>query len=158
MEDRTVTLNGFSKAYAMTGWRLGYYAAPEELVDQSGKIHGHSVTCAVNFVQHAGVEALENVDDEIVEMRDAFEERRDMLVDLFAEHGKDVPVPDGAFYMMLPVWDDDQEWAEQAVEEAQVATVPGSPFGTPGYVRLSYAASKERLQEAVERLADADLL
>jgi aspartate aminotransferase len=158
MEDRTITLNGFSKAYAMTGWRLGYFGAPEELVDQAGKLHSHSVTCAVNFVQHAGVEALENTDDAVVEMRDAFEERRDMLVDLFAEHGKDVPEPEGAFYMMLPVWDDDQEWAEQAVEQAQVATVPGSPFGTPGYVRLSYAASKERLREAVDRLAEADLL
>jgi len=158
MEDRTITLNGFSKAYAMTGWRLGYFAAPESIVDQAGKLHSHSVTCAVNFVQHAGVEALQNVDEEIAEMRDAFEERRDMLVDLFAEHGKDVPVPEGAFYLMLPVREDDQAWAEEAVEEAQVATVPGSPFGTPGYVRLSYAASKERLEEAVERLADADLL
>jgi aspartate aminotransferase len=91
-------------------------------------------------------------------MRSAFEERRDMLVDLFAEHGKDVPVPEGAFYMMLPVDGDDQAWAEEAVEEAHVATVPGSPFGTPGYVRLSYAASRERLREGVERLADADLL
>jgi len=158
MEDRTITLNGFSKAYAMTGWRLGYFAAPESIVEQAGKLHSHSVTCAVNFVQHAGVTALEDVDEQIEEMRDAFEERRDMLVDLFAEHGKDVPVPEGAFYLMLPVREDDQAWAEDAVEQAQVATVPGSPFGTPGYVRLSYAASKERLREGVERLAEADLL
>ena len=158
MEDRTITLNGFSKAYAMTGWRLGYFAAPESIVEQAGKLHSHSVTCAVNFVQHAGVTALEDVDEAIVEMRDAFEERRDMLVDLFAEHGKDVPVPEGAFYLMLPVREDDQAWAEDAVEQAQVATVPGSPFGTPGYVRLSYAASTERLREGVERLAEADLL
>ncbi|WP_158855562.1 pyridoxal phosphate-dependent aminotransferase [Halorhabdus sp. CUG00001] len=158
MADRTITLNGFSKAYAMTGWRLGYFAGPEELVDQAGKLHSHSVTCAVNFVQHAGVEALRNTDESIAEMRAAFEQRRDMLVDLFAEHGKDVPEPEGAFYMMLPVREDDQAWAEEAVEEAAVATVPGSPFGTPGYVRLSYAASQERLREAVERLADADLL
>ncbi|MEF8826611.1 MAG: pyridoxal phosphate-dependent aminotransferase, partial [Halapricum sp.] len=96
MEDRTITLNGFSKAYAMTGWRLGYFAAPESIVEQAGKLHSHSVTCAVNFVQHAGVEALESVEGEIYEMRDAFEERRDMLVDLFAEHGKEVPVPEGA--------------------------------------------------------------
>ncbi|WP_181685863.1 pyridoxal phosphate-dependent aminotransferase [Halorhabdus salina] len=158
MADRTITLNGFSKAYAMTGWRLGYFAGPEDLVEQAGKLHSHSVTCAVNFVQHAGVEALQNTDESIAEMRDAFAERRDMLVDLFAEHGKDVPVPEGAFYMMLPVREDDQAWAEEAVEEAAVATVPGSPFGTPGYVRLSYAASRERLREAVERLAEADLL
>ena len=153
MGDRTVTINGFSKAYSMTGWRLGYLAAPEALVEQAGKLHSHSVSCAANFVQHAGVEALENTDDAVTEMRDAFEERRDMLVDLFADHGKDVPVPDGAFYMMLPVDDDDQSWCEGAIEEAHVATVPGSAFGTPGYARLSYAASEKRLREAVDRLA-----
>jgi aspartate aminotransferase len=158
MAGRTVTLNGFSKAYAMTGWRLGYYAAPEELVDQSGKIHGHSVTCAVNFVQHAGVEALENTDEAVEEMRAAFEDRRDMLVDLFAEHGTDVPTPAGAFYLMVPVWDDDVAWAEAAIDEAHVATVPGSAFGTPGWVRLAYANSEDRLREGVERLADHDLL
>ncbi len=154
MGDRTITLNGFSKAYAMTGWRLGYFAGPEELISQAGKLHSHSVSCAVNFVQHAGVEALENTDESVVEMRDAFEERRDMLADLFAEHGVDVPVGDGAFYMMLPVDDDDQAWCEGAIEDAHVATVPGSAFGTPGYARLSYAASKERLKEGVERLAE----
>jgi len=158
MRDRTITLNGFSKAYSMTGWRLGYYAAPEELVEQAGKIHSHSVTCAVNFVQHAGVEALENTDEAVEEMRDAFEERRDMLVDLFADHGKEVVKPEGAFYMMLPVADDDTAWAEEAIGEAHVATVPGSAFGTSGYVRLSYASSKDRLREAVGRLADHDLL
>jgi aspartate aminotransferase len=158
MAGRTITLNGFSKAYAMTGWRLGYYAAPEEVVDQAGKIHGHSVTCAVNFVQHAGVEALENTDDAVEEMRAAFEDRRDMLVDLFAEHGTDVPTPSGAFYLMVPVWDDDVAWAEEAIDEAHVATVPGSAFGTPGWVRLAYANSEDRLREGVERLADHDLL
>ncbi|ELZ22517.1 aspartate aminotransferase [Halosimplex carlsbadense 2-9-1] len=168
MEDRTITLNGFSKAYAMTGWRLGYYAAPESVVDQAGKIHGHSVTCAVNFVQHAGVEALENTDEAVEEMRSAFEDRRDMLVDLFAEYGKDVPTPDGAFYIMLPVADtrvegdgeeaQDVAWAEEAIEEAHVATVPGSAFGTPGWVRLAYANDEDRLREGVERLAEHDLL
>ena len=158
MGDRTVTLNGFSKAYAMTGWRLGYFAGPEELVEQASKLHSHSVSCATNFVQHAGIEALRNTDDTVAEMRDAFEERRDMLAELFADHGVDVPVGDGAFYMMLPVDDDDATWCERAIEEAHVATVPGHAFGTPGYARLSYAASTERLQEGVERLADADLL
>jgi aspartate aminotransferase len=167
MGDRTITLNGFSKAYSMTGWRLGYFAGPEDLIDQAGKLHSHSVTCATNFVQHAGVEALRNTDDAIVEMRDAFHERRDMLIDLFADHGKDVAVPDGAFYMMLPVDEDcealrasgtgdepvDQAWCEGAIEDAHVATVPGSAFGTPGFARLSYAAGAERLQEGVERLA-----
>jgi aspartate aminotransferase len=154
MGDRTVTINGFSKAYSMTGWRLGYLAAPKPLVDQASKLHSHSVSCATHFVQYAGIEALENTDEAVAEMRDAFEERRDMLVDLFAEHGKEVPFPDGAFYMMLPVDEDDQAWCEGAIEDAHVATVPGSAFGTPGYARLSYAASEERLREGVERLAE----
>jgi aspartate aminotransferase len=158
MGDRTVTINGFSKAYSMTGWRLGYLAAPEAIVEQAGKLHSHSVSCAANFVQHAGIEALENTDEAVTEMAAAFEDRRDMLLDLFEQYGKDVPVPDGAFYMMLPVDSDDQAWCEGAIEEAHVATVPGSAFGTPGYARLSYAASEERLREGVDRLAEAGYL
>jgi aspartate aminotransferase len=154
MADRTITLNGFSKAYAMTGWRLGYIHAPESFIDQAGKIQSHSVSCAVNFVQHAGVEALENTDGAVEEMVAAFRERRDMLAGLFADHGVDVPVGDGAFYMMLPVDDDDQAWCEGALGDAGVATVPGSAFGTPGYARISYAADSERLREAVDRLAE----
>nr|WP_221621690.1 pyridoxal phosphate-dependent aminotransferase [Halocatena pleomorpha] len=154
MADRTVTVNGFSKAYSMTGWRLGYFAAPGDLVDQADKLQSHSVTCATNFVQHAGVAALTECEEYVTEMRDAFAERRDMLVDLFDDHGVDVPVGDGAFYMMVPVADDDQQWCENALSEAHVATVPGSAFGTPGYARLSYAASTERLKEGVDRLAD----
>ncbi|WP_435348974.1 pyridoxal phosphate-dependent aminotransferase [Haloarchaeobius sp. HRN-SO-5] len=158
MEDRTITVNGFSKAYSMTGWRLGYFAAPSELVEQAGKLHSHSVSCAVNFVQHAGVEALQHTDEAVVEMTEAFEERRDLLVDLFADHGVDVDAPEGAFYLMLPVDDDDTAWCEGAIEDAHVATVPGSAFGTPGYARLSYAASEDRLREGVERLADEGYL
>jgi aspartate aminotransferase len=158
MADRTVTINGFSKAFAMTGWRLGYLAAPEPLVDQAGKLHSHSVSCAANFVQHAGVAALEGPDEPVVEMRDSFRARRDMLVDRFAEYDKQLTVPDGAFYLMLPVGADDSAWCEGALEEAHVATVPGSAFGTPGYARLSYAASKDRLVAGVDRLADAGYL
>ena len=152
MADRTVTVNGFSKAYSMTGWRLGYFAGPEDLIDQAGKLHSHSVSSAVNFVQHAGLEALET-EDAVDEMVAAFEDRRDLVVDLLAEHDVDVAVPEGAFYMMLPVDDDDQAWCEGAIEDAHVATVPGSAFGTPGYARISYAASEERLEEGIERLA-----
>ena len=153
MFERTVTVNGFSKAYSMTGWRLGYLAAPEEVVSQAGKVHSHSVSSAANFVQRAGVEALQNTDDAVDEMVDAFESRRDRLVDLFDEHGKAVSTPEGAFYLMLPVADDDQTWCQDALKDAHVATVPGSAFGAPGHARLSYAASTERLEEAVERLA-----
>jgi len=158
MGDRTVTLNGFSKAYSMTGWRLGYFAGPADLVSEAGKLHSHSVTCATNFVQHAGVEALENTEDAVVEMRDSFAERREMLLDLFADHGLDVPAPEGAFYVMLPVDGDDQAWCEAVIEEAHVATVPGSAFGTPGYARISYAAAEDRLREAVSRLADHEFI
>ena len=159
MQHRTITVNGFSKAYAMTGWRLGYFAAPDDLVAQAGKLHSHSVTAATNFVQHAGVEALENTDDAVTEMVSAFEKRRDYLVELFRNRGVDVVEPDGAFYMMLPLpTDDDHAWCEEAIDEAHVAMVPGSPFGTPGYARISYANSLERLEEAVQRLDDADLL
>jgi aspartate aminotransferase len=158
MEDRTVTVNGFSKAYAMTGWRLGYFAAPEAVVDQAGKVHSHSVSCATNFVQHAGVTALEEVDDEIDEMVEAFSERREFLVSAFADRGIDIVEPDGAFYMMVPVDDDDQAWCDAAISDAHVATVPGSAFGTSGYARLSYANSKDRLAEAVERLDEHGLL
>jgi aspartate aminotransferase len=158
MFERTVTINGFSKAYAMTGWRLGYLAGPEELVSQAGKVHSHSVSSATNFVQHAGVEAIRNTDDAVEEMVDAFEERREFLLDLFDDYGKDLPEPEGAFYAMLPVDEDDQTWCQDALKDAHVATVPGSAFGTPGYARISYAASKERLQEAVDRLADEGYL
>ena len=174
MADRTITVNGFSKAYSMTGWRLGYVAAPAELISQAGKLHSHSVSSAVNFVQHAGLEALET-EDAVTDMVEAFEERRDLVVDLLDEHGVDVAVPEGAFYMMLPVDDsealrasedasgdqpraDDQAWCEGAIEDAHVATVPGSAFGTPGYARISYAASEERLEEGIERLAEEGYL
>ncbi|MFC6732302.1 MULTISPECIES: pyridoxal phosphate-dependent aminotransferase [unclassified Haladaptatus] len=158
MEDRTVTVNGFSKAFSMTGWRLGYLAAPKSLIDEAGKLHSHSVSGATHFVQYAGVEALENTSEAVEEMRAAFEERRDFLVDLLADHGVDVAVPQGAFYMMVPVDDDDSAWCEGAIQEAHVATVPGSAFNAPGYARISYANSKQRLEEAVTRLADAGYL
>ncbi|PSQ65900.1 MAG: aspartate aminotransferase [Halobacteriales archaeon SW_9_67_24] len=158
MGERTITLNGFSKAYAMTGWRLGYFAGPAELIEEAGKVHGHSVSCAVNFVQHAGVEALRNTDEAVAEMAAAFEQRRDMLIEELADRGVEVPAPEGAFYLMLPVAEDDQAWCETAIGEAHVATVPGSAFGTPGYARVSYANSTERLREALDRLDEHGLL
>lgn len=158
MAERTVTVNGFSKAYAMTGWRLGYFAAPEAVIDQAAKVHSHSVSCATSFVQHAGITALQETDEDVESMRKAFETRRDMLVEELAARGVEVPVPKGAFYMMVPVDEDDTTWCETAISEAHVATVPGSAFGTPGYARFSYANSTERLQEALDRLEAADLL
>ncbi|GGM72839.1 aspartate aminotransferase [Halarchaeum rubridurum] len=152
MYERTVTINGFSKAYSMTGWRLGYLAAPDDIVAEAGKIQSHSVSSATHFVQYGGVEALENTETAVEEMVEAFSERREFLLDLLAEHGVEPATPEGAFYMMLPVDDDDQSWCTNALEDAHVATVPGSAFGAPGYARVSYANSKQRLAEAVERL------
>ena len=158
MADRTVTVNGFSKAYSMTGGRLGYFAGPEELVSEAGKLHSHSVSCATNFVQRAGIEALRNTDESVEEMVEAFAERRSFLLDRLSDVGVEAPEPDGAFYLMIPIAEDDQQWCEEALAEAHVATVPGSAFGAPGYARISYANSKERIGEAVDRLVDADLL
>lgn len=158
MGDRTITVNGFSKAYAMTGWRLGYLAGPDPLIEQASKLQSHSVSCATNFVQRAGVEALQNTDAAVQEMVSAFEDRRDLLIDLLSDAGVTVSPPSGAFYLMIPVAEDDQRWCEQALEAAHVATVPGSAFGTPGYARVSYANTKDRIREAVDRLQDQELL
>jgi aspartate aminotransferase len=160
MGDRTVTINGFSKSYAMTGWRLGYLAAPDPLVGAAGRVHSHSVTCAANFVQHAGVTALEEVDDAVERMVASFRERRDLVVDLLADRGVDVAVPEGAFYVLVPVpvAEDDRSWAMDAIDEAGVATVPGVAFNAPGHVRISYAASRDRLEEGIERLGEHGFL
>jgi aspartate aminotransferase len=158
--DRTITIDGFSKAFSMTGWRLGYLLAPEPVVSQAGTVHSHSVSCATNFVQRAGVTALTDpaVDDAVGEMVAAFRDRRDLLADRLTDHGVELSVGDGAFYAMPRVDDDDTAWCERAIEDAHVACVPGSAFGAPGHARLSYAAGTDRLEEAVERLADADLI
>ena len=161
MAERTVTVNGFSKAYSMTGWRLGYLAAPEALVDQVSKVHSHSVTCAANFVQRAGIEALRSVETEVAQMVSAFEERRDIVVDLLADRGHVIPRPEGAFYAMIPTDagpEDDMEWCDRAIEDAHVACVPGQAFNAPGYARISYAASEERLKEGFDRLTEEGLI
>ncbi len=158
MADRTMTVNGFSKTYAMTGWRLGYLAAPSSIIEQASKIQSHSVSCATNFVQRAGIEALQNTDSAVAEMVSAFKDRRDLLVDLLADAGIDIEPPAGAFYAMVPVAADDQAWCDAAIEQAHVATVPGSAFGTPGYARFSYANSADRIREAISRLREAELL
>lgn len=158
MADRTITVNGMSKAYAMTGWRLGYLAGPQGIIDAASKVQSHSVSCATNFVQRAGLAALTEEDGSVETMRDAFEERRDTLVELLRAAGVDVSVPEGAFYLMVPVDGDDEDWCERALQEAHVATVPGSAFGAPGYARLSYAASLERIEEGIDRLVSQDFL
>lgn len=161
MFERTVTVNGVSKSFCMTGYRLGLLAAPADIVTEAGKVHAHSVSCATSLSQHAAVEALANtdVDAHVGEMVAVFERRRDTFVDACAERGVEVPVPEGAFYAMLPVdTDDDMAWCEAAVREAGVGAVPGSAFSSPGYVRVALTQPAERIAEAVERLDRAALL
>lgn len=156
MFDRTVTINGVSKTFSMTGYRLGFMAAPTDHTKQAGKVHTHSVSCASNFVQHAAAEALSNTDVDAIagEMMSAFKRRRDVLVEQFGDHGIDMPSPEGAFYAMIPIdTDDDMQWCKDAVREAGVGLVPGRAFGTPGYVRASLVDSEDRIKEAVDRLA-----
>ncbi|PSQ18959.1 aspartate aminotransferase [Halobacteriales archaeon QS_8_69_26] len=156
MFDRTVTINGVSKTFSMTGYRLGFMAAPTDHTTQAGKVHSHSVSCATNFVQHAAAYALSETDVDAIagDMKETFRRRRDTLVDLFAERGVDIPVPEGAFYVMIPIEsDDDMQWCKDAVREAGVGLVPGRAFGTPGWVRASLVDTEERIEAAVDRLA-----
>ncbi|MCH2453620.1 MAG: pyridoxal phosphate-dependent aminotransferase [Halobacteriales archaeon] len=158
MGDRTVTVNGFSKAYAMTGWRLGYMGAPQGLIKQAAKIHSHTVTCATNMVQRAGIEALENTEDAVREMVSSFRQRRDFILQLLSDNGVDILSPNGAFYVMIPVDGNGVEWCEKSIEEAHVAMVPGEAFGAPGYARISYANSMENIEDAIERLCANGLI
>jgi aspartate aminotransferase len=154
MGERTVTVNGFSKSYAMTGWRLGYFAAPENVRDQASKVHSHSVSCATSFAQRGGVAAVDGSQEPVEDMVDAFENRRDVLVEALADAGVEIPKPQGAFYAFVPVdSEDDASLCEEILQEEYVATTPGSAFGVPGYARISYAASEERIKEGVERIA-----
>lgn len=161
MFDRTITINGVSKTYSMTGYRLGFMAAPTDHTTQAGKVHSHSVSCASNFVQHAAAEALSNADTDAIagEMTETFKKRSETLVDLFAERGVDVPEPESAFYAMIPIeTDDDMQWCKDAAREAGVGLVPGRAFGTPGYVRASVVDTEERIREAVDRLDEGGFI
>jgi aspartate aminotransferase len=157
MAERTVTVNGFSKCYAMTGWRLGYLAGPQEIMKWVNRLLSHSVSHATTFVQWAGIEALKGPQDSIKAMVAEFRERRDLLVSGLAEIGINCPLPGGAFYVFPDVSDfgGGDGFAERMLSEAMVAATPGSAFGPggAGNVRISYAASKERLQEALGRIA-----
>ena len=156
MAERTVTVNGFSKCYAMTGWRLGYLAGPQEVMKWVNRILSHSVSHATTFVQWAGIEALKGPQDSIRAMMAEFKERRDLLVSGLADIGISCSLPGGAFYVFPDVsqFGGGDSFAERMLSEAMVAATPGSAFGPGGvdHVRISYAASRERLQEALERM------
>ncbi|PAV14435.1 aspartate aminotransferase [Methanosarcina spelaei] len=156
MQERTVTVNGFSKAYAMTGWRLGYLTAPPEILKLLLKIQSHSVSSATTFVQYGGLEALQGPQDSVKAMVDRFKVRRDVLIDGLNKMGLECKKPDGAFYAFANVseYGNGTQVAEQLLKEAQVAVTPGIAFGSSGedFIRISYATSIDRIREALERL------
>lgn len=156
MIDRTITINGFSKAYAMTGWRLGYMAGPKESMKWVTRLLSHSVSQATTFVQRAGVAALRGPQDEVQSMVKEFRARRDMIVSGVRALGIPCSMPGGAFYVFPDVseFGGGDIFAERLLNDSMIAATPGSAFGPRGnnYVRLSYATSQERLKEALDRI------
>lgn len=156
MDERTITINGFSKAYAMTGWRLGYMAAPPQIFKSLEKMQSHTVSNVTTFIQYGGVEALKGPQDELYKMQAAFRERRDVLVDGLQNLGLKCPMPDGAFYAYPDVGEfgTGEEIADRLLEEAYVAVSPGIAFGESGRnkIRISYATSVDRIKEALIRM------
>ncbi|MCR5389478.1 MAG: aminotransferase class I/II-fold pyridoxal phosphate-dependent enzyme [Lachnospiraceae bacterium] len=157
MKERTVYINGFSKAYAMTGWRLGYACAPEIILSQMLKIHQFAIMCAPTTSQYAAIEALKNGDEDVKMMRDAYDQRRRFLLDAFKNMGLSCFEPFGAFYVFPCIKEfgmTSDEFATKFLEEEKVAVVPGTAFGDcgEGYVRISYAYSIENLKIAIGRL------
>ena len=157
MKERTIKLGGFSKAYSMTGWRLGYMCAPEEVIKQMTKIHQFAIMCAPTTSQYAAVEAMRNGDADVATMREAYDQRRRYLVNAFKEMGLECFEPYGAFYIFPCVKEfgmTSEEFAERFLKEEKVAVVPGTAFGDSGegFLRISYAYSLQNLKAALERL------
>ncbi len=157
MKERTVLINGFSKAYAMTGWRMGYAAAPELILEQMLKIHQFAIMCAPTTSQYAAVEALQHGDEDVARMRQAYDQRRKYLLHELRRIGFQVFEPFGAFYMFPSIKQfgmTSDEFATKLLEEEKVAVVPGTAFGEcgEGFLRISYAYSIEDLKIALERI------
>ena len=152
MAERTITINGFSKAYAMTGWRLGYAVAPLAIIRQMSKVQQHSVSQVTTFAEWGAVAALSGDQRCVEEMRLEFDRRRKYIISELNLMGYETAPADGAFYAFVKVSGDDVEVATRWLEQAHVAATPGSAFYAPGWIRLSYAASMERLHEAMGRI------
>lgn len=157
MQERTILINGFSKAYAMTGWRLGYACGSREIIQQMTKIHQFAIMCAPTTSQCAAVEALRNGDGDVEQMRAAYNQRRRYLMKAFQEMGLECFEPYGAFYVFPCIKEfglTSDEFAERLLQEEKLAVVPGTAFGDcgEGYLRISYAYSLERLKEAIGRM------
>ena len=159
MKERTILINGFSKSYAMTGWRLGYACGPRLILDQMLKIHQFAIMCAPTTSQYAAVEAMKNGDRDVQEMREAYNQRRRYLMYAFRQMGLPCFEPYGAFYVFPCIKEfglTSDEFALRFLQEEKVAVVPGTAFGEcgEGYIRISYAYSLENLKLAIGRLAD----
>ena len=157
MRERTVLINGFSKAYAMTGWRIGYACAPALILKQMLKIHQYAIMCAPTTSQYAAVEAVKNGDADIEEMKRSYDERRRYLLKEFRSLGMDCFEPYGAFYMFPSIKRfhmTSEEFATRLLREEKIAIVPGTAFGDcgEGYLRVSYAYSLEDLKRAIRRI------
>lgn len=161
MKERTFTMNGLSKAYSMTGWRIGYVAAPEEYITAMNKIHQHNTTCAPSFVQWAAIAALRDEGDEVEEMVREYQRRRDCAVKAINDiPGLSCLCPKGAFYLFInckALGRPSAELAQYLLEKAKIALVPGNVFGRggEGYLRMSFANSYETIVEGCRRLAEA---
>lgn len=157
MWERTVLINGFSKSYAMTGWRLGYACGPKQIIEQMYKIHQFCIMCAPTTSQYAAVDALKNGDADVQMMRDSYNQRRRYLVNAFREMGLECFEPFGAFYMFPCVKQfgmTSDAFATKLLHEEKLAVVPGNAFGDSGegFLRISYAYSLENLKKAIARL------
>lgn len=157
MKERTIVINGFSKAYAMTGWRLGYAVGPKIIIEQIIKIHQFAIMCAPTTSQYAAVEALQNGDEDIAHMREAYDERRRYLLKALRRMGMECFEPFGAFYMFPSIKKfgmTSDEFATRLLYEEKIAVVPGTAFGAcgEGFLRISYAYSIEDLKEALARM------
>lgn len=157
MIERTILLSGFSKGFAMTGWRLGFVCAPKEITEAMLKIHQYAIMCASTMAQHAAIEALKNGRDDVNEMKKSYRQRRNYIVDSLNEIGLDCHIPGGAFYAFPSVKSTGltaEQFAEQLLLKEKVAVVPGTAFGASGegHIRCSYASSMEQLKEAITRI------
>lgn len=157
MKERTIVINGFSKSYAMTGWRLGYACGPRVIMDQILKIHQYAIMCAPTTSQYAAVSALKKGDADVERMRTSYNQRRNYLMRRFDKMGLQCFEPFGAFYVFPSIKEfglTSEEFATRLLQQEKVAVVPGTAFGTSGegYVRISYAYSIEDLKEALERV------
>ncbi|MDR2854570.1 MAG: pyridoxal phosphate-dependent aminotransferase [Methanomicrobiales archaeon] len=153
MSERTITVNGFSKAYAMTGWRLGYAVAPADILKQMDTFQQHTTSQATTFAMYGAVAALTGSQDCVHEMRDEFRRRRDNVLLGLSDIGLETCPADGAFYTFINVQGDDMLVTSEWLEKGRVAVTPGFAFNAPGWVRMSYAASQEQLDTAIERIS-----